>query len=286
MFLPSMNAFLQDIRAVAELRWIGWSGVVADYWQAQGHRGGGGHYVSPDPRMVVFLDPGAPIGLSTCAEAPGQARIAYVPAGVPIWSRIHRDGEFSHLDLHLSARAFGPARGEGAALPDRPVLLGGHGGIERLAMLIVAEIEAGRTDPLLLDGLLRALLAYFRREAGEAEPAAAAPAGFTPRQRQQVLALIDQNLHRRISVAELAEALGLSESWFARAFRAAMGETPARAIAARRIDRAKALLREDRALSLVDVSMATGFSDQAHFTRVFRAQTGTTPAVWRTLTQA
>lgn len=32
---------------------------------------------------------------------------------------------------------------------------------------------------------------------------------------------------------------------------------------------------------LTDVAVETGFSDQAHFTRVFRKHIGTTPANWR-----
>ncbi len=39
------------------------------------------------------------------------------------------------------------------------------------------------------------------------------------------------------------------------------------------------LVREEASLSAIAVD--TGFSDQAHFTRVFRRLTGQTPALWR-----
>ncbi|WP_369294355.1 helix-turn-helix domain-containing protein [Klebsiella pneumoniae] len=34
-------------------------------------------------------------------------------------------------------------------------------------------------------------------------------------------------------------------------------------------------------LTLSEVALAAGFSDQAHFTRVFKAVVGLTPAEWR-----
>lgn len=47
-----------------------------------------------------------------------------------------------------------------------------------------------------------------------------------------------------------------------------------------RLERAKALLVSD-ACALTEVAAETGFSDQAHFTKVFRKHVGTTPARWR-----
>ncbi|WP_333826615.1 helix-turn-helix transcriptional regulator [Pararhodobacter sp.] len=281
MFLPSMDSFIEDICALADVRWLGWSGAVADHWHAQGRAGGHGYYLSPDPRIVVFLEPSPAIGLSTCPDLPGEARLAFVPAGVPIWSTMHSDGKFSHLDIHFSALAMPSLRNE-VCLPAGPVLLARHAGIEQLALMMLREIDAQRHDPVLLDSLLRAMLAYFRQSAAPAGSAPATPAGLTPRQRRRVLEHIDTNLHRRIAIAELAEAAGLGESWFARAFRNATGETPARAVTRRRIERTKSLLR-NADVPLVDIAGAAGFSDQAHFTRVFRTHTGTTPAVWRSL---
>jgi len=49
----------------------------------------------------------------------------------------------------------------------------------------------------------------------------------------------------------------------------------------RRLDRARSELRRGRALA--DVALATGFADQAHFTRVFRAGVGLSPGQYRLL---
>jgi AraC family transcriptional regulator len=82
----------------------------------------------------------------------------------------------------------------------------------------------------------------------------------------------------RLSV--LARDAGVSAAHLARAFRAAFGRPLGTYVRERRIARATVLLRgSDR--TLADVATDVGFCDQAHFTRAFKAQIGTTPAAFR-----
>jgi methylphosphotriester-DNA--protein-cysteine methyltransferase len=60
----------------------------------------------------------------------------------------------------------------------------------------------------------------------------------------------------------------------------ATGVTPHRWLMARRVDRAKDLMRSTEA-PLAEIALKCGFSEQSHFTRVFSQTTGTTPAQWR-----
>ena len=85
---------------------------------------------------------------------------------------------------------------------------------------------------------------------------------------------------RRLTVADLAATVGLSESWFSHVFRNTTGLTPLQWQSRRRIALAKALLA-DGALSISEVAARLGFADQAHLTRVFRQVEGETPAAWR-----
>jgi AraC-like DNA-binding protein len=74
---------------------------------------------------------------------------------------------------------------------------------------------------------------------------------------------------------ELEAVTGLSRYELARQFRALYGTSPYRYSVMRRLDLARSRLR--RGTRLVDVALAAGFADQAHFTRVFRSAYGVTP---------
>lgn len=81
-------------------------------------------------------------------------------------------------------------------------------------------------------------------------------------------------------LSTIAEAVGRDPGHICRAFRAAFGCSVHEYARLIRIERAAVLLRttED---PLVQIAMATGFSDQAHFTRTFKGMMGVTPLVYR-----
>lgn len=77
-------------------------------------------------------------------------------------------------------------------------------------------------------------------------------------------------------IARLARALAMSDSSFARHFRAGAATTPARALAGIRLEHARALLaRGDRVL---DVALEVGFGSGSALARAWRRRFGTTPA--------
>jgi len=55
-FLPRMQSSTRALRTLAPLAYRRLPGAVADVWTVHGEAGGGGHYVAPDPRIVIFLD--------------------------------------------------------------------------------------------------------------------------------------------------------------------------------------------------------------------------------------
>ena len=67
---------------------------------------------------------------------------------------------------------------------------------------------------------------------------------------------------------------------FSRAFRRTAGAAPHHWLMTRRVEAAKEKLRDSR-LSLLDVALACGFSDQSHLTRVFAGMVGLSPGAWR-----
>src|SRR6476659_4649860 len=81
-------------------------------------------------------------------------------------------------------------------------------------------------------------------------------------------------------VRRLAEVSGVSQAHFARSFREAFGAPPHRYLLTRRIERAKALLR-DTDLPIIDIAFETGWNSLGTFGRVFRDGTGRSPTELR-----
>lgn len=91
---------------------------------------------------------------------------------------------------------------------------------------------------------------------------------------------VDERLDSRISVGELAQISGFSQSHFSRLFKAATRRSPYHFVLERRISRAKSLLQSSET-PIVAIALACGFSDQEHFTHTFRRHTQTTPRRFR-----
>jgi AraC family transcriptional regulator len=107
------------------------------------------------------------------------------------------------------------------------------------------------------------------------------PRGLSARRLKAVLGYIRENLHAALTLRELAEIAHLSPYHFARRFKDSTGLPPHRYVIARRIERAKELLRGEDDLSLAQVAARVGFWDQGHFTRHFKRLVGVTPKRFR-----
>ena len=104
--------------------------------------------------------------------------------------------------------------------------------------------------------------------------------GLDRRRLTRVREYIAANLEGHLTIAQLAKVACLSQFHFARAFKAAVGQSPHQYVSAQRLERAKEMLtRGDQ--SLLDITIALSFSSQANFTRAFRVGTGMTPGQFR-----
>ena len=92
--------------------------------------------------------------------------------------------------------------------------------------------------------------------------------------------LIDRAYAAPLDVPALARSAHVSEAYFSRSFRAAFGETPHRYLLRRRMERAKALLR-DGDLPVTEVCLAVGFTSLGSFGNAFRRYVGVTPTAYR-----
>jgi transcriptional regulator GlxA family with amidase domain len=104
--------------------------------------------------------------------------------------------------------------------------------------------------------------------------------GLAPWQIRRVKEYVEQGLAERLTGADLARRVKLSEHHFCRAFRISLRQTPHTYVIGRRIERARQMMMSCE-WTIGQIAVECGFSDQAHFNRCFRKLIGTSPGVWR-----
>ena len=91
--------------------------------------------------------------------------------------------------------------------------------------------------------------------------------------------VIDRRYAEPLDVPAMAAAALMSPSHFSRKFRAAYGETPYAYLMTRRIERAKALLRQG--MSVTDACVTVGGTSLGSFSSRFTEIVGETPSQYR-----
>jgi AraC family transcriptional regulator len=104
--------------------------------------------------------------------------------------------------------------------------------------------------------------------------------GLAPWQQRRASELLHENLQGQIRLSDIAQECGLSISHFARSFKTSFGASTHQWLIQHRIDHAKQLMSGTN-LTLVDVAVQSGFSDQAAFTHTFNQIVGLSPGRWR-----
>lgn len=186
----------------------------------------------------------------------------------------HRDrfaggvGTFATVSIDAAAFAACPLLAPSAAIAVRlhtpPAL--------RAALLIARELQQ-QPDPAILESLGWELLAGI----------AAVPRATRlppPWAAQAYAAVMDGAAETQLTVADVAREIGVHPVHLARGFRRAFGWSPGELLRWRRVDRAAELLRH-AALPLAEIAQRTGFVDQSHLTRAFRATLGSAPGAYR-----
>jgi AraC family transcriptional regulator len=139
-------------------------------------------------------------------------------------------------------------------------------------------------ERLRIDALSQAALDHLVLQAArprQRQRAERAAGGLSGAARRRVLQFVDAHLDSPgLSLPALAAQAHLSEFHFARMFRISMGCSVHDWVATRRLDRARALLRET-ALPLADIAAACGYAGASHLSRHVKAATGATPGQLR-----
>jgi len=92
--------------------------------------------------------------------------------------------------------------------------------------------------------------------------------------------LADRHYAEPLDLGGLAAAAGVSKYHFLRCFSATYGQTPARYLAERRIERAQDLLRATN-LTVTEVCLLVGYSSLGSFSTKFHQLVGVTPSAYQ-----
>jgi len=134
--------------------------------------------------------------------------------------------------------------------------------------------------PEIAKSVARKLVVYHRRGGGQSQFSTLLE--LTPKSDRirTALTYARENLHKALTVPELADAAHLSPRQFSRAFHAETGQSPAKAIENLRVEAARNLMEQSR--HPIDiVARQTGFSDRDHMRRAFLRAFGQPPQVLR-----
>ena len=155
----------------------------------------------------------------------------------------------------------------------------------RQAMLRLARelAQPGFAAGLMIEALCVEVLVLLQRHL-TARPAALDARALGPAQLRRIEQLIDR-AGPVPALADLARACNVSERHFTRLFRMATGQSAARFIHGRRMERARDRLLHSR-LPVKQIAWEAGFDSPAAFATAFRRRTGHSPRVFRQMARA
>jgi AraC-like DNA-binding protein len=149
------------------------------------------------------------------------------------------------------------------------------------ALLLEGLSRPSEANQLFVDHMMLALTAHVAQAyGGLGSVTGPVRGGLAPWQLKRACEKLDSDLGGTISLQQVAAEFGLSVSYFSRAFRISTGLPPHQWLLRQRVKAAMQLMTV-RDLPLSEIAIVVGFANQSHFTKVFSAQVGASPAAWR-----
>ena len=157
--------------------------------------------------------------------------------------------------------------------------------IEHIGLSLLSEMESGGLGgELYAESLARVLALHLLRNHSslgcKSKRSIGRKGNFSRRTIERATDYINDNLARKLTLAEIAEAAHMSPHHFARSFKATTGLTPHRYVIHRRVEWAKSLI-SDTDLTVAEVAAAVGFSNPSHLAHHVRRLLGVSPGALR-----
>ena len=152
--------------------------------------------------------------------------------------------------------------------------------IDTLTALRHELLTGGPGGRLCAESLANVLVVQLIRQMSNRQGSNGVIRGSGGRLARNALRAVEEYIHahldQNIALAALADVAHLSEFHFARLFKQTTGLPPHQFVIHQRVERAKRLIAEGR-LSLAQIAIDVGFSDQSQLNRHFKRLVGVTP---------
>ncbi|WP_256091077.1 helix-turn-helix domain-containing protein [Nostoc sp. KVJ20] len=150
--------------------------------------------------------------------------------------------------------------------------------LHHIAMLLLAELQSDSImGQLYVESLTQVLVIHLLRHYSTfTQPITFEDRSLTHTRLQQAIEYVHAHLDRDLSLAEIAGVVNISPTYFANLFKGATGISPHQYVVQQRVEWAKLLLLKTN-LSIADIALQVGFSNQSHLTRHFKRLIGVTP---------
>lgn len=194
-----------------------------------------------------------------------------------------KDSLHISLEPNLLARAAGSFELDLSRLEIPPLLNRTIPAVRAAMLAINAELTTGGVGgPLMVESLANVLSIHLIRYLLRPRQLKTRGDSLLPRRKlNTVTQYIMENLDSSLTLEEMAAVTHLSLYHFARQFKMTTGESPHQYVIARRVERAQQILRMDDEISLADVALRAGFSDQSQLYFHFKRIVGVTPRQFR-----
>lgn len=95
---------------------------------------------------------------------------------------------------------------------------------------------------------------------------------------QEIMTYMESNVHRDISLAEVADAVGKSTSTVSHLFTHKLNRSFKQVLTQIRLDKAEELMSADPNIKLKDIAAKVGYADGLYFSRIYRKSRGSPPS--------
>jgi AraC-like DNA-binding protein len=141
---------------------------------------------------------------------------------------------------------------------------------------VVNECAQVDASPLLVDGLLRVLIA----KAAQSERGACRGLGRPPSWLAEGIQLIEGSFGEPLRIENVARAVGVEPAHFSRVFHRYRGMSAKRFLSSLRLRHGASMLA-NTSIPVSEIAFCLGFCDQAHFTRHFKRWADKPPEAFR-----